>query len=115
SFGPPPVSVTHDLIVSENPPLPPITRITEVPVFSASGRLVRTPGYDGKSQIYYEPHKNLDIPDVARHPIAEVRAAKQLLLYEMFDDFQFEGEADKAHALAMVLQPFVREMIDGPT
>src|SRR5882672_5972226 len=115
SFGPPPVSVTHDLIVSENPPLPPITRITRVPVFSASGRLVHTSGYDSRSHIYYDPCKDLDIPDVARHPIAEVRAAKQLILDEMFVDFPFEGEADRAHALAMVLQPFVREMIDGPT
>ena len=115
SLGPPPVAVTHDLIVSENPPLPPITRITRVPVFSASGRLVHTPGYDSRSHIYYDPHKDLDIRDVARHPIAEAREAKELILDEMLGDFPFEGEADRAHALALVLQPFVREMIDGPT
>lgn len=115
SYGPPPVAITRDLLVYEDPPVPPITRITQVPVFDRKGRLIHAPGYDRNSHVYYDPCKNLEIPTVARHPIAEASAAKQLLLDEMLVDFPFEGEADRAHALAMILQPFVREMIEGPT
>lgn len=44
----------------------------------------------------------------------ELMVARELLL-ELFCDFPFAHEADRAHALAMLLLPFVREKIEGPT
>jgi putative DNA primase/helicase len=34
---------------------------------------------------------------------------------ELLGDFPFVGDAEKAHAVALLLQPFVRELIAGPT
>jgi hypothetical protein len=45
-------------------------------------------------------------------PLEEARA---LLLEECLGDFPFDDEGSKAHAVAAMLQPFVRELIAGPT
>jgi putative DNA primase/helicase len=38
-----------------------------------------------------------------------------LLLDDLFGEFPFVGDAERAHVLALVLLPFVRPMISGPT
>jgi hypothetical protein len=43
-----------------------------------------------------------------------VEQAKHLLLEELLGEFPFVGESDRAHALALVLTPFLRVLIDGP-
>src|SRR5262249_58668616 len=45
----------------------------------------------------------------------QVQAALAVLLGEFLVDFPFANPASKANALALMLLPFVREMIDGPT
>ncbi|HXD32996.1 MAG TPA: hypothetical protein VN643_17870 [Pyrinomonadaceae bacterium] len=112
---PPPSPVVHDVLASENPPLPPLLRITKVPVFVANGRLVQRPGYDADARLFYDPEKDLEIPRVAANPIAELDSAKRLILEELLGDFSFESQADKANAVVLILQPFVRDLIQGPT
>ena len=34
---------------------------------------------------------------------------------EVLVDFSFVSDSDRAHAIAMFIQPFIRQMIDGPT
>src|SRR5262249_46038918 len=41
--------------------------------------------------------------------------ARRLLLEELLGDFPFRDDASRAHALAALLLPFVRHLIDGPT
>jgi len=50
-----------------------------------------------------------------RPTLDDVVWARNLLFEELFRDFPFEGESDRAHAVALALLPFVRRMIDGPT
>jgi hypothetical protein len=45
----------------------------------------------------------------------EIDAVAHLLLNELLGDFCFVGPAERAHALALLLLPFVRELIPGPT
>jgi hypothetical protein len=45
----------------------------------------------------------------------QLQAAKKLLLDELLGDFPFASSADLAHALAALLLPFVRRMIEGCT
>ena len=45
----------------------------------------------------------------------QVDAARELLLDDLLVDFPFATESDRAHAIAALLLPFVRRMIDGPT
>jgi putative DNA primase/helicase len=53
-----------------------------------------------------------DVPE--RPSAADVDLAKWLILGELFGDFPFSGDADRAHALGALLYPFVREIIDSP-
>jgi hypothetical protein len=44
-----------------------------------------------------------------------LRTARSLLLDDLLGDFPFTSEAERAHALALLLLPFVRPLIEGPT
>jgi hypothetical protein len=56
------------------------------------------------------------IPPLPEMPTpAEINKAKAWLLDELLGDFPFTGEAERAHLVAAILLPFVRELIDGPT
>jgi len=104
-----------------------INRVVEVPVFGSrdedgNARFLGNPGYDPESRTYYEPAKGLgDFADVgsgweglARHDRVrdrDVGEARACLLDHLLVDFPFADDASKAHAVAMLLEPFVREAI----
>lgn len=111
----PPISVVRNLLATPDPPLPPLSRIVETPVFAPDGKLQAVPGYNSAAQVYYEPARDLIVPDVPLSPsVAEIREARDLIL-ELIQDFPFVGRAERAHAVALLLLPFVRDLIDGPT
>lgn len=112
----PPVHVVRDLLARPDPPLPILTRIVEAPVFAADGSLQTVPGYYAPSRTYYRPAPGFIVPPVPERPTpAEVTRARQLLMDELLGDFPFIGEAERAHAVALLLLTFIRECIDGPT
>jgi len=53
------------------------------------------------------------IPD--RPTRADLEQAKDLILSQLLGDFPFTNEAERAHAVALILLPFIRGLIDGPT
>jgi hypothetical protein len=58
----------------------------------------------------------LYVPPVPERPsAADVERALALIKDELLGDFPFVSDAERAHALALLLIPFVRDMIDGPT
>jgi hypothetical protein len=112
----PPVAVVLDLLATPASPLPPLDRIVTVPTFAPSGRLRVRPGYDPEGHVYYAPPEALVLPSIPVHPdAAAVRAARHLLQEDLLGEFPFTSAAERAHALALILQPFVRELVDGPT
>jgi hypothetical protein len=102
-----------------NIPLPVLNRVVTAPVFSPGGVLQTEPGYHPEAKVYYVPPAGLVIPPVPTNPSdADLQRAKALLLDELLVDFPFAtgaDGADKAHAVALALLPFVRDMVDGPT
>ncbi len=103
------------------PRLPLLERIVHAPFFDAEGNLVAKPGYHEVSRTYYAPPRDLEfsVPD---RPTEEDLQRSIELLREPFVDFPFRdwngadsGEASFAHVMAMLLHPFVRLMISGPT
>lgn len=97
-------------------PFPMLNRISYTPFFSPSGRYVDAPEYDDEACTYYAPALGVEVPSIPERPSeAEVEAAKALLLDDLLADFPFVNEADRAHAVALMLLPFVRDMIEGPT
>jgi hypothetical protein len=97
-------------------PLRELIGITATPVILPSGRIVAEPGYSELSQYYYAP--NADVPRVSHEPTSEEVRSAVALLEEIICDFPFRDQdngSDKAHALAMIIQPFVRTLIEGST
>jgi len=104
----------EDLMADDNPPLPYLKRIVEAPIFSFDGHLHKEEGYSRKSKTILRMG-NLKLPDVPECPsMANVNEAIKLL-DELLVDFPFVGHAEKAHAFAAMMLPFIREMIKGPT
>ena len=51
----PPLDVIRDMLATPDPPLPVLTRMVKVPVFTRDGALQTEPGYSEGSRIYYAP------------------------------------------------------------
>jgi hypothetical protein len=112
----PPEHVARDLLARPDPPLPVLARIVAAPVFAADGRLMSEQGYHADAQTYYAPAPKLIIPPVPEHPsAADVARARSLLCDDLLGEFPFVGEAERAHAVALLLLPFVRDLINGRT
>jgi hypothetical protein len=45
--------------------------------------------------------------------LQQIAAARSLLLDDLLGEFPFVSEAERAHALALLLLPFIRPMISG--
>jgi putative DNA primase/helicase len=112
----PPTHVVKDILATPEPPLPVISRIVQIPVFAPDGSLQTESGYCAASQTYISLPRGFVIPHVPDTPTADdVAAAKRLLMDDLLSDFPFVDAADRAHALAALLLPFVRDLIEGPT
>src|SRR5262249_21633154 len=111
----PPKDVIQDVLATPNMPLPILRGIVHVPVFSPSGCLRTEPGYDEESGLYHAPPSGLFIPDIPANPTSHDIAVARQLLYELLLDFPFVSDADRTNAIAVLLLPFVRNLIDGPT
>jgi putative DNA primase/helicase len=114
--APPPSAVARNVLASRTLPFPSLERIVEVPVFGRDGSLCATPGYHEGPRLLYQPAERLDIPTIAPQACeAEIEAAGALLSTELLGDFPFVSTAERAHALALLLLPFARDLIEGPT
>ena len=112
----PPLGVVANLLATPDPDLPVLAGIVTAPVFGAAGELLTSPGYHPATELLYLPQPGFVLPEVPEHPTGtEIAAARSLLLDDMLGDFPFTGEAERAHALALLLLPFLRPMIKGPT
>jgi len=104
-----------DMLSIPSEKLPRLDSIIRAPVFVEGGRLIRTPGYDEASRLYYAPPRGFVEPDVPEVPTdRDVAAARGLLLDRWLVDFPFEADADRTHAIALMLLPLVRRMFRGP-
>lgn len=112
---PPPGVLVRDLLATPSPPLPVLARIIAAPVVTRTGAIHERAGYDPGSQAFYAPPPGFVVPPVPERPSREAIAAAHEALLEMVCDFPFVGAADLAHALAALLTPFARDLIDGPT
>jgi hypothetical protein len=115
--APPPRDVVNDLAsLPDWEQIPIINAVVECPVFAAGGELVSEPGYHPEARLWYHAMTGFTIPPVPGQPTAEdIARARSLLLDDLLGDFPFQGQASRANALAALLLPSVRQMIEGPT
>lgn len=94
--------------------LPPLRLIARAPVFAPDGRLLTESGYDKASGVLVRlPGQPPKVPEKPTH--GEVIEARHLLEQELLGDFPFVEPADRAAALAILIVPAIRLLIDGPT
>lgn len=111
---PPLKYVCENMLADTQPPLPYLKRISKFPFYTESGYLHCTPGYSEKSQCYLELDK-LTIPMISDDPTHEEIKRARVVIYSLVNDFPFTSVAERAHAISLMILPFVREMISGPT
>jgi len=105
------VSIADDLTE-----IPLVDQIVTAPVFGPDGALILDAGYTPAARLIYEPTPGFEVPHVSPDPTqVELAQARRLIVDDLLGDFPFVGEPERAHAVAMVLQPFVRPMIAGAT
>lgn len=112
----PPDKAVHSVLATPEPPLPILTRIVEAPVFARDGSLLTEPGYHPASRTFFAPAPGFVVPDVPLAPTTDdIARAVGLITVDLFGDFPFTGEAERAHAAALLVQPFCRDIINGAT
>jgi hypothetical protein len=107
---PVPKQLPRRILKQDMLPFPPLHKIVFTPTYTRTGKLIVTHGYDSESGMYLNG-ENLGQIDTEM----SLATAKKWLLVEVFGDFPFENpQAGLAHVLALLLTPFVREMIQAP-
>lgn len=109
----PPMDLVDDLMALGSWPLPPLEAVTESPTLRPDGSLLSQPGYDRATRLFYRPQEGFALAHVPDHPTAQDVQAALALLNEALGDFPFDSEASYANALATLLTPAVRPIIDG--
>jgi hypothetical protein len=104
--------------------LPEAPKIIYTPIFNSQGQLISEPGWYPEDGLMVASSA-IVIPEVPQYPTdEEVETAKQHLIGELLFDYPFLDVDDngddtpdpsRAHALAMLLTPFMRPMISGCT
>lgn len=111
----PPTIVVNDLMAKRQwPGIPSLYGMVTAPVVSAEGHLERVPGYLPSSKLFYYDPDPRPI-DLLAPTDQNVAAAVSLLLDTLLGDFPFANKASRANALALILQPFVRPVIEDCT
>ena len=118
--APVPMIIARDILADPSPRLDPLRGIADTPRFGEDGKLIREAGYHRPSGLFYAPDPKLTLPNVPEHPTnVDVARARTILLEHLLGEFPFDGPengaAEKAHAVCLLIQPFVRELIDGAT
>lgn len=112
----PSTDLVSNLLATPDPALPRLERIISAPCFARDGTLHDQPGYNEASLCYLAPSAaNLTDLGIERPDENLIEWAREQITNELFGDFPFASPADRAHAVALLLLPFVRSLIDGPT
>jgi hypothetical protein len=119
AYGPPRLDLVKDVLAMpsyDTDAFPPLDAVAESPRFLPGGRLVMEPGYHREGRLFYSPSPDLAGLVVPEKPTsAQVAESVALLRDELLCDFPFADQASRANSVGLMLLPFVRLMIDGPT
>ena len=111
----PPRPVVENVLATPELPFPGLRGIVSAPFLTPDGELVRSTGYDPSSRLYLALDIGMAVPEIATKPSRVEVEAAVAIIDDVFADFPFSGGADRAHAFALLLLPFARELISGPT
>jgi Bifunctional DNA primase/polymerase, N-terminal/Primase C terminal 1 (PriCT-1) len=124
---PPPLEVVRDILALGQWAMPALEAITELPVLRPDGSILDTPGYDAATCLYYHPDPKLKLPPIPASPTKADALRARDLLWEAIGEFPYVDDgplntqngntsrvsASRANAMAALLTPVVRHLIDG--
>ncbi len=110
----PPLSIARDILAYPAVDLPPLHGVVTCPTFAADGSLVYENGYHTASGLWHL-RTLANLPAIPETPGAPAVAEARALLLDVLADFPFVDDASRANAIALMLLPFVRPLIVGPT
>ena len=110
----PPLDVVRDVHSLGAWPYPPLEGLAEAPFPRPDGSIVDQAGYDPATRLYYAPAPSFRLPPIPDQPSVEEVQGAVTMLGEVIADFPFVDEASRANALALLLTPILRPLIDGP-
>lgn len=118
-FGTPDSEIIADILERADElcvDMPVLEQVITYPIFAANGVLHMQPGYSRDTRCWYSPAAGVEIPAVPEVPTDDdIAEAKRLILDELVVDFPFVNQASRANALTIMLEPFARRLITGPT
>ncbi len=94
--------------------IPPLEGTATAPFFAPDGALCSQTGYHPAARLWLELPSGFDVGDTTPTP-GNCAAARNIILNNILGEVAFADEASRAHAVALMLLPFVRRLIDGPT
>jgi hypothetical protein len=110
---PPPKEVAVNAMKLGDWRLAPLVGVAEAPVLRPDGSILAREGYDAATRLFHRPRPGLEVPVIPAIPSdRDVEAARETLL-ELFCDFPFTAQADRANMLGLTFTPFVRPAIGG--
>ena len=108
----PPSRILDAILEEPGEGIPELETVTSVPMFGKDFEFIHRPGYHAAQRLYF--HDADDLGPTASTRL-ETAQARQLLL-EAICDFPFAESADRAHAVALMLVPFIRTALgNAPT
>ncbi len=110
----PPRDVIQNMLAMPEIPLPVLERIVEAPVYGPDGVVETRPGYHPSSRTYYAGNA-IELQPVSANPTSLEVAQASDAVFELLNDFPFSSNADRLTAVAGMLGPFARSVIDGST
>jgi hypothetical protein len=113
---PPPLNIAQDILARDPAtwPFPRLQAIIDAPTLRPDGSILAAAGYDGATGLYLEPSpemERLEIPDDPGRDDIDAALAK---IDDAIGEFPFVDDASHANALAALLTPVCRHLINGP-
>jgi hypothetical protein len=102
--------------ILEEPPagVPRLDLIASTPFFAPEGEWICEPGYHERLGALLSPAPELRLASVPVHPTPEdVTRARELIESQLLGDFPFTLAADRAHLIALMLEPFTALLVNG--
>ncbi len=111
----PPKKIIDYLLGQTAESLPQLNGLVSSPYCLPDGSIVIESGYNERSGFFMDGGI-IDMGQVPERPTDdEVWDARELLIDDLFVDFPFVADADRAHAVTIALTCLVRPMFEGPT
>ncbi|MDD4961003.1 MAG: hypothetical protein PHX07_02075 [Candidatus Marinimicrobia bacterium] len=111
----PPLDVVNDILSIKHWDFPPLIDITESPIITQNGDITSIPGYNPTTQLYYAPAKGFELPPIPDKPTKDDVGRSLDVLNDVICDFPFDDNSSRTNALATIITPIVRTLINGIT